>query len=256
MAKKNKAVLNPWSLFALSVLLLSGGWLMKPFPVLIFVGIAPLFAIMDYSKDSKNPWNRFELILLALSISLFSAKFFDFHSIIFVLIQAIIFTLAFIGYSFAYQNLGSRLGKFTVIFFWLGLEFIILNLPWYNQSVFLADSLSLVPNWIHWTYHTGYLGASLWILSVNLVFYLSFFQKGILNPYLFILAILLIAIPIGLSYKMEDLGVNRAQMISLYSNESNILHAKSVGELVARTASWISVLIVLLTFVKNKTKKK
>jgi apolipoprotein N-acyltransferase len=255
MAKKNKSIWTPWSLFGLSAVLLSAGWLMKPFPILIFVGFAPLFAILDYARDSKNPWNRFELILLALTISLFAASFFDFQIIITVLVQAIVLTLTFVGYSFAYQNLGSRLGKFTVIFFWLGLEFVLLNLPWREQTIFLADSLSLVPDWIRWTNHSGYLGASLWILSVNLVFYLSFFHIGTFNLYLFIFAILLIGIPIVLSYQMDTLGVNRAQMIS-FSNESNILQEKFTGELVARTAAWVSVLIILLAFVKNQTKKK
>ncbi len=256
MAKKNNSIWSPWSLFALSAVLLAAGWLMKPFPVLIFVGFAPLFALVDYARDSKNPWSRFELILLALSISLLAASFFDFKIIVFVLIQAITFTLAFVAYSFAYQNLGSRLGKFTVIFFWLGLEFIFLNLPWREQTIFLADSLSLVPGWVNWTHHTGYLGASLWVLTVNLVFYLSFFHKGTFNVYLFILAILLIAIPIVLSYQMDTLGVNRTQMISSYSYKSNILQGKSTGELVARTATWLSVLIILLSFVKNQTRKK
>ncbi len=256
MAKKNNSIWGPWSLFALSAVLLTAGWLMKPFPVFIFVGFAPLFALVDYAREAKNPWNRFELILLALSISLFAASFFDFQVIIFVLVQAIAFTLTFVGYSFAHQNLGSRLGKFTVIFFWLGLEFIFLNLPWRGQTIFLADSLSLVPGWANWTNHTGYLGISMWILSVNLVFYLSFFHKGTFNRYLFLLAILLIGTPIALSYLMDTLGVNRTQMISLYSYESNILQSKSTGELVARTATWVSVLIMLLSFVKNQTRKK
>ncbi|NJN28969.1 MAG: hypothetical protein HC819_24940 [Cyclobacteriaceae bacterium] len=256
MAKKNKSIWSPWSLFALATVLLAAGWLMKPFPILIFVGFAPLFALLDYARDSKNPWNRFELILLALTISYFAASFFDFQLIIFVLVQSIAFTLAFVGYSFAYQNIGSRLGKFTVIFFWLGLEFVFLNIPWREQTLFLADSLNLVPDWINWTHHTGYLGVSLWILSVNLVFYLSFFHKGTFNLYLFILAMVLIAIPIVLSYQMDTIGVNRAQMISFYASESNILQEKSTGELVARTAAWVSVLIILLSFVKNQTKKK
>ncbi|MDZ7649306.1 MAG: hypothetical protein U5K54_20275 [Cytophagales bacterium] len=217
--------------------------------------LCPIFALLDYARDSKNPWNRFELILLALTISLFAASFFDFQIIIIVLVQAIVLTLTFVGYSFAYQNLGSKLGKFTVIFFWLGIEFTFLNLPWREQTIFLADSLSLVPDWIRWTNHSGYLGVSLWILSVNLVFYLSFFHIGTFNLYLFILAILLIGIPIVLSYQLDTLGVNRAQMIS-FSNESNILQEKFTSELVARTAAWVSVLIILLAFVKNQTKKK
>jgi apolipoprotein N-acyltransferase len=258
MAKKNSAIWNPWGLFALSSILLVAGWLMKSFPVLIFVGVAPLFAISDHANTSKNPWNRFELILLALAASLFAAKLFDFHLLVLVLAQAIILTFTFVGYSFAYQNLGARLGKFTIIFFWLGLEYLFLALPWKEQTIFLADSLSLYEGWTKWTHYIGYLGISLWILIVNLVFYLSFFQTKSIRVYLFILAIVLIIVPPLLSYQMDTPGVNRLQMISHYTNESNILGAPNLrqGEVVAKTSAWVSVLVILLSFVKYQTQKK
>jgi len=122
MAKKNSQLFNSWVLFTVATLLLSAGWLMKSLPLFIFVGFAPLFAITDQAKDHKSPWNRFELILLSLTVSLFAATLFDTQMLVFILIQAILFTLTFVGYSFAYQSLGSRLGKFTIIFFWLGVE--------------------------------------------------------------------------------------------------------------------------------------
>jgi apolipoprotein N-acyltransferase len=258
MAKKNSVTWNPWGLLALSLVLLMAGWLMKSFPVLIFVGVAPLFAISDHANTSKNPWNRFELILLALAVAFFAATLFDFHLLVLVLAQAIVLTLAFVGYSFAYQNLGSRLGKFTIIFFWLGLEYLFLALPWREQTIFLADALSLYENSTQWTHYVGYLGISLWILVVNLVFYLSFFQTKTFRVYLFILAIVLIIIPPLLSYQLETPGVNRLQMISFYTSESNILDAQNLkqGELVAKTSAWVSVLVVLLSFVKYQTQKK
>lgn len=260
MAKKSSDQFHhAWILFALAAALLTAGWLMQPFPILIFVGFAPLFAITDQAKIHTSPWNRFELILLALGISFFAAVFYDTSTLVFVLAQAIAFTLAFVGYSFAYQSLGSRLGKFTIIFFWLALEYLFLKLPWAKQdSIFLADALKLQPNWLNWTYHSGYLGASLWILCVNLVFYKSFFYKKTFNVYLFILAILMVAAPILTSYQIEPDGISREQMIALYSQEtlgSEDQYFKR-GELVARTAAWISVLIILLSFVKNQTRKK
>ena len=258
MAKKNNAIWNPWGLFALSSVLLVAGWLMKSFPALIFVGIAPLFAISDHANTSKNPWNRFELILLALAGALFAGILFDLHLLVLVLAQAIALTLTFVGYSFAYQHLGSRLGKFTIIFFWLGIEYLFLALPWREQTIFLADSLNLYPDWTKWTHHVGYLGISLWILIVNLVFYLSFFQTKTFQVYLFILAIILIILPPLLSYQLDTPGVNRLQMISFYTNESNILDAQNFmqGEVVAKTSAWVSVLVVLLSFVKYQTQKK
>ena len=154
--------------------------------------------------------------------------------------------------------MGSRLGKFTIIFFWLGLEFLFLALPWREQTIFLADALSLHENSTQWTHYVGYLGISLWILVVNLVFYLSFFQTKTFRVYLFILAIVLIILPPLLSYQLETPGVNRLQMISFYTSESNILDAQNLkqGELVAKTSAWVSVLVVLLSFVKYQTQKK
>ncbi len=259
MAKKNRDPFNhAWTLFGLAAVLLSAGWLMKPFPILIFVGFAPLFAITDQAKNHVSPWNRFELILLALAVSFFAAVFYDSSFLVFVLVQAIVFTLAFVGYSFAYQSLGSRLGKFTIIFFWLALEYIFLKLPWVDQTIFLADAVRLQHNWLNWTHQFGYLGATLWILCVNLIFYMSFFNKRSFNVYLFILAIFMVAAPILISHQIDLNGISRDQMISLYSQdtmESPDQYFKR-GELVARTAAWISVLIILLSIVKKQTRKK
>ncbi|MBL7871987.1 MAG: hypothetical protein JNM78_10275 [Cyclobacteriaceae bacterium] len=258
MAKRNSGTWNPWVLVALSLALLVAGWLMRSFPILIFVGIAPLFALSDHANTSKNPWNRFELILLTLAVALFAANLFDFYLLVLVLTQAILLTLTFVGYSFAFQNLGSRLGKFTIIFFWLGVEYLFLALPWKEQTIFLADALRLYPGWTNWTQYIGYLGISLWILVVNLVFYLLFFQTKPFRMYLFILAIGLIILPLLLSYQMDTPGVNRIQMISLYTHESNILDAQNLrqGEVAAKTSAWVSVLVVLLSFVNYQTQRK
>ena len=130
MAKKNSTVFNNvWLLFATATILLSGGWLMKSFPVLIFVGIAPLFAISNLATEKSSPWNHLEVILLSLAVSLFVAGIFNTSQLILIISQAILLTLAFAGYNFAYQNLGNRLGKFTIIFIWLGLEYLMLKLP-------------------------------------------------------------------------------------------------------------------------------
>jgi len=258
MAKKSNLLQNPWVLFAIATLLLSAGWLMKTFPILIFVGFAPLFAITDQAKDHKSPWNRFELILLSLSVSLFAAQLFNTQQLVFVLAQAILFTLTFVGYSFAYQSLGSRIGKFTIIFFWLGTEYILLKLPWSAQTLFLADALQLQSPWLTWSYHVGYLGASLWVLVVNLMFYLAFFQKKEFNGYYMAAGIALVVVPILFSYQSATLAISRNDMIALYTNRASEVSETYVkqGELIARTATWISVLILLLSLVKNQTRKK
>jgi hypothetical protein len=175
------------------------------------------------------------------------------------LAQAILLTLAFAGYTFSYQSLGSRLGKFTIIFFWLGLEYLLLKLPWRNDFYFLADALELQSSWWKWNVTLGYLSISIWVLIVNLIFYLAFLKSSSINWFLVGLAISLVAGPIMYSiYFLDGSGINRDQMITLYSNSTNAISEAYInrGELITRTAAWVSVLIILLALVKNKIKKK
>lgn len=260
MAKKNNTIFkNVWTLFATATLLLSGGWLMKSFPLLIFIGIAPLFAISDIAKDKSSPWNHLEVILLSLAVSLFAASVFNTSQIILLLAQAILLTLAFAGYTFAYHNLGNRLGKFTIIFIWLGLEYLMLKLPWRNNFYFLADALAIQDDWWKWNIEFGYLSISLWVLVVNLFFFMGLFKSPSVNWFYLALAVFIIAGPIIYSgYYLNDPGINREQMISLYNGVDNASNKNYTdrGELITRSSAWVSVLILLLALVKNKVKKK
>lgn len=247
-----------WLLFAIATFLLSAGWLMKSFPILMFIGLVPLFAIADLAKD-KYPLNHLELILLSLAISLFCANFFNTSKITIILAQSILLAIAFSGYAFAYQNLGNRIGKFTIIFFWLGLEYLMLKLPWRNDFIFLADALQLQANWWKWNIELGYLAGSLWILITNLIFYIAFFKSSLINWTMIILGTILVAGPImyAILY-LDTTGINRDWMIALYNGENDIINEnyKNRGELITRSSAWVSVLIILLALVKNKTKKK
>jgi Isoprenylcysteine carboxyl methyltransferase (ICMT) family len=192
-------------------------------------------------------------------VGLLAAHAFNFSTIIPVLFQAIVFTLAFVGYAFAYKSLGPRLGKFTVIFFWLGLEYLALKLPWNTKVIYLADSLLLKPDWYNWTVHTGYLGITLWILIANLLFYRALFHTTGFNIYFFMGAILFVGLPILHSFQTETGVITYSHMMQLYGfGAKGALPEKYIqqGELVARTAAWVSVLIILLSFVKNYTRKK
>jgi hypothetical protein len=256
MAKKKNNTWQPWLLFLISASLFAAGWLMKSFPIFIFFSFAPLFAIADQAKENDDFWVHTEFILLALFTAFFASSVFNSSHLTAAIVQAILFTIAFLGYSFAYSSLGSRLGKFTIIFFWLGLEYILLKLPWRNESIFLADAIVLKTNWLHWTTYTGYLGASLWILCTGLLLYLALFKDSINFTWLGLTLALLIA-PIALSYFLSEPGINRNDMISLYTQDSSIASRYSKqGELVPRTAAWISVAILLLAFVKTQTRKK
>jgi apolipoprotein N-acyltransferase len=256
MAKENK--LSPFILFLMATFLLTAGWLMKSFPLLIFVGFAPLLALTDQIKKEEVFWESFEWILIALCVSFFAAHLFSIQLLPAVFIQGIAFTLSFIAYKFAKQSLGDRLGKLPILFFWLGIEYIFLKLNWPANSLFLGDALSLQMDWLRWNTHTGYLGASFWILLVNLILYYSYFKTGKMNWPLFILFLITLSGPIVYSYTVEEKIISREMMISFYHNDETpaLLTYEQRGEFIPRTSSWISVLILLFALVKNKTKKK
>ena len=116
MAKENKKIssskvgyeVGPWLLFFIATGLLIAGWLMRSFPVLIFTALAPLFAIADKAHTEDKFWNYAELVLIALTLSLLAGHLFQLSFLISSMIQAIGFTLAFVGYGFVHQSLGPK----------------------------------------------------------------------------------------------------------------------------------------------------
>jgi hypothetical protein len=247
--------INIWWLLLGGAVLLSAGWLMRSFPIFIFVGLAPFFAILDHTLESENFWEHAEMILIGLAVAFFAAFAFDTSSIVTVLIHAILFTLPFIGFAFVHESLGSRTGKFIVILIWLGLEYLLVKLQWPKHTIFLADSLSAWPNWFRWNGGTGYLGASAWILTSNWLVYTGTLRNGLNWPLVF-LALSVIAGPLVYSLMIEVKPILRPDMIELYTSDSVLKGGYAAkGELVARTCAWISILILVFAGVKSSTAK-
>ncbi len=255
MAKKNS--LQPGLLFCLAAALLCAGWLMKPFPLFIFAGLAPLFAIIDHAQDEERFWNLAELILVALAAGFLAAHVFELESLFISLVEAIAVTLAFVAYSFAYQRFDGRLGKFTVIFFWLAIEYVFLKLPWRENMIYMADALTLKPDWLKWTHYSGYLGASFWVLAANWMVYLTLLKGGKINGAFLVLTILWITAPIIFSYYFGGMVISRVDMIALYNKKISSLDANYIqqGEVIPRIAAWISLLVLFVAVVKNKTRQ-
>jgi hypothetical protein len=255
--EKNKT--NPYVLFLIAAVLVVAAWLMRSFPILVFVALSPLFAIADHAEED-NIRNKLDLVGVALALGFWAAHFFETSSITWSMFQAIAFTLAFVVYAFARQNLGARLGKLPLVLFWLALEYLFLKLPPFKtESLFLADGLALKPDWFRWTIQTGYIGVSCWILFSNLIFYHAAFQKGFQLPYAIGFCVV-VAAPLIYSYTLNEPGIERGTMEALYAHLEQPQDIPAFylgkGEWTARTAAWISVLIVLFALVKSNTRKK
>lgn len=254
MAKENNQ--PAWVLFIISALLLIGGWFFSSFPILIFFGFAPLFALTDRADHTSGIWEKVEWILFALVVSFFAASAFDVSRIVSSMVYAILFTLPFVGHVWVRHVLGRRAGKITIILLWLTLEYLFLKL-YPTRSIYLADALLQKTGWTSWNRDTGYLGASLWVLMVNLLVYHTVFSKTALTWYWIVLAIVALVAPIIYAYTQPQ-DLTRADMLNLYTstNPSGNVTYLARGEFVVRTAAWISTLIVLFTIVKDRTARK
>lgn len=255
MAKKTN--LPSYSLFITSAILLSAGWLMASFPILIFLALAPLFALTDRATDTSSVWEKMEWVLLAMIVSFAAAHAFDLSYIVSSMLYGILFTMAFIGHVWVRQTLGSRVGKITVILFWLAIEYILLKVR-LSESTFLADSLRLQGDWARWNIHTGYLGSTLWILMTNLMVYETFLSDKPFQWYSIALAVLFLFGPIAYSYTLDNAPIDRTTMLSLYEGNPGMEDVTYLarGEFMVRTAAWISTLILLFTFVKSQTNSR
>jgi hypothetical protein len=111
------------------------------------------------------------------------------------------------------------------------------------------------PTWTRWNIHTGYLGSSLWILSTNLIFYQAIFKSDKVKKWTLVIAILFIVLPILYSLYLSNPTVNKTDMIILYANKGLENTYSRNGELISRTGAWVSVLIIIFTIVKSKTKR-
>jgi apolipoprotein N-acyltransferase len=245
-----------WILFVSSIILLVAGWLMHSFPIMIFFAFAPLFALADRAGDSEA-WEKKEWILLALTFSFLAAREFDLTFIVSSIAYAIVFTLPFLFYSWVRQVLGPRAGKITIILLWMSLEYIILKL--FNaDAVFLADALKTKVDWMKWDQYTGYLGGTLWILMTNWLAYQALLSEKPFQWHFIILMVLFVAAPMIYSTTLAGEPVSRNTMTNFYSDKSGLQDVMYLarGELMVRTAAWLSTLILLFTFVKSQTKRR
>ena len=255
MAKKTKSYMSVWMLMA--TVMLSGGWLMKPVPVLMFGALAPLMAISEQAKPGLF-WERLEYILLAFLFSFWAAHLFELAFVLPAIGQAIISTLVFGAVTFARPTLGRSAAAFLLLASWLALEFLLVKTGFAQNALFLADAFSGRANWTGWTPQAGYLAGSAWVLLANFALYRACWGESPVQPGWLVFFLMVVITPIGYSLFHNLEGVTREQMLLLYSGSPAIPDAEYArgGEVVARTCAWVAVLVILFVLVKGKINRK
>lgn len=248
---------NPVRLFILSQTLLLIAFVWRDFPLFIFLAIAPLFALVDHPSALKDSYLPFlAAIVTALIFSLTMQESMKQSSIFSWIIYFTLLAAVFAAYIFAQRMTHNRLNKFALIIFILGAEYLFLKLMTNFNPVFLADLLRYKPTWTRWNIFTGYGGATLWILLINLLIYEAIFREESINWLVGILAVVLTVVPLVISLNANNDALTKADVIGLYSANisPNALYSER-GELISRTGAWVSALIIIFTLIKAMTKK-
>ena len=170
------------SLLLSVVAVLSGALLWLSWPQhgltpLVFVALVPLLFIEHFFsrlKKKKNGFKVFGYFYLALFVwNALTTWWIYFSSDVgcYVAIGLNSFFMAIVWYLFyrVKKNQGPVPGYFSLIFFWIGFEYLHLNWeitwPWLT----LGNVFSTHPEWVQWYEYTGALGGSLWVLLINLL---------------------------------------------------------------------------------------
>src|SRR3990172_2165485 len=174
---------KPLFLSILSGVLLSMAWpATGGFAPLLFIGLVPLLFVEEFIyRDKKGgifgfafvcflTWNSLTTWWIYCVSEGFATKILVVSAAVLVnsCLMAIVFTL----FHFTKRKIGAREGYISLIFYWLGFEYLHLywDLTW--TWLTLGNGFADYTKWIQWYEYTGVFGGSLWVLLTNVVFFL------------------------------------------------------------------------------------
>lgn len=250
-----------WWLMGTSLVILTAAWWTTFFPVLAFVALAPaiawFMASVDGSADASPDPGHAERILLLFGLVFIGSAFVRGDSPFDAAVWAVGYASPFALFAFVRSSLGHRIGVLPLALAWMTVEYAFLKLQWPARQWFLADLLQEQGKWTLWFGTHGYLSASVWLLVTNLVAWAAFFRERRSLPFA-VLLVVAVAVPVGIGYFLKPATevIARVDMLDYYATgKATGLYADR-GEWLARTAAWVTVLMLLIALVKSRTAKK
>ena len=221
--------------FLLLAMLSVGGSILS---FLIFPSLAFMFAFL-VNEEKIKPEIRTAAVGLCLFLIFLSWHYIQYDKLPFMF--AFIYTLALMAGMEAWRFTVSAnvniWGLMNLVVFWIAIEFIMLLwLPFDTSGWMLGVPLINAFAEGGWMAYTGKAGYSLWALLGGLLLFKSFERGKIFIPAL-AGALLLMVIPALINF-----------------NENGTKDFYAQGEWIGRTCMWVSILILIYSFVKRKTK--
>ena len=199
----------------LSGLLLSLSWPTYGFSPLVFLGFVPLLIVffqLRLEKPKRLLLKSFIPAYVSFFVFNIITTFWLYYSTAFgmwfaVLVNSGLMALVFMVYQFIAKRTSNRNALVFLIALWIGFEKLHLHWefswPWLNLGNVFSDNI----NWMQWYEYTGTFGGTLWIWVINMLLfnsYLKWKQNRLSKVKTSVILILLIAIPIGLSYLIKS----------------------------------------------------
>ena len=195
-----------------SGLLFIPAWFEWGHGLLLLFAFFPLLALEDYFDSNKNLFSSFSAFKYsaiafliwntATTWWIYNAT--GFGAVIAILVNTMLMSLVFWLFHITKRRLGSKIGYFALIVYWITFEHFYFNAeiswPWLT----LGHGFNYHTRFIQWYDSTGVLGGSLWILTCNVLLfslYKNYLKKKKFNDLLgrLVFLIIVIIIPIVIS---------------------------------------------------------
>ena len=218
----------------LSGSLLAASWVTYGITPLIFIAFVPLLLADSHIRSHYKHTKRkiFILSYIAFLIWNIVSTWWIWNSthvgaVLAISINSLLMTLTFLLYHLVAKRSTQKLSLIFLVAIWLSFEKFHLwwdiSWPWLNLGNVFSEKIT----WIQWYEYTGAFGGSLWVLLLNIIFYiaakdyLTDKNRALLAKRVGI-AMLFFAIPVVISYysyiNYSEKGLKTADVVVLQPN--------------------------------------
>jgi apolipoprotein N-acyltransferase len=181
---------SPPLLALLGAVLLWAAWPVHPAPLalLLFVGFVPYLRLeqvltLQGARRGRVFAHTYLFLVLWNAFTTWWVSYSTLGGgIAAVVLNAALMCLPLMAFRRTKERFGTIIGYLSLPIYWIAFEqlhlYWDLSWPWLT----LGNGLANVTSWVQWYEYTGFLGGSLWVLSVNILLFRAMFLSQELTP--------------------------------------------------------------------------